>query len=246
MQVLITGASGFLGSRVLARIPSAIGWHHHRAAPNTVPVDITDARAVDRFFAEHRIDVCIHCAANPNIDSCEAGPAAAHRLNVEGTRHVARQKVRLIHISTDYVFDGALAAYIEEDPPAPLQVYGRTKAEAEAIAAAAPGSLIVRLPLLYAAPPQAGALDDTALRQPTHVDDVAAILARLVDTNVTGILHVAANKGTTKYQWALRHAPDASKIHRAPPTPNRPLRSWLSTDKLESLQLGVRLRTFDE
>ncbi len=252
-SVLITGASGFLGSRVLARIPSALGWHHHRPAPNTVRVDITNASEVDRFFAAHHVDVCIHCAADPNINSCEADPATAQRLNVEGTRHVATQKVRLIHISTDYVFDGALEAYTEADQPAPLQVYGRTKAEAEAIAAAAPGSLIVRLPLLYgpefAAKLRTGeevTLDDTALRQPTHVDDVAGILARLVDTNVTGILHVAANKGTTKYQWALRHAPDASKIHRAPPVPNRPLRSWLSTDKLESLQLGVRLRTFDE
>ena len=243
MQILVTGASGFLGSRVLAAIPSAIGWHHHRPAPKTIPVDITNAQEVDRFFAEHKIDVCIHCAADPNINSCEADPAAAQRLNVEGTRNIARQNVRLLHISTDYVFDGALEAYREEDQPAPLQVYGRTKAQAEAVAAAAPGSLIVRLPLLYAEPPQTGALDDTAIRQPTHVDDVAAILAKLAVTNLTGILHVAASQGITKYQWALLHAPDPSQLKRAQPAPNRPLRSWLLTHKLAALNLGVPLRS---
>lgn len=258
-KILITGASGFLGGRLLALLDAAVGWHHRNAAPNTVRVDITNAAEVAGYFSDNDISVCVHCAANPNVDACEADPEGAERLNVEGTRHVAAacatSQARLIHISTDFVFDGAQESYAEEDEPAPLQVYGRTKARAEAIARAVPGSLIVRLPLLYgpefAAKLQAGnevALDDTAWRQPTHVDDAAAVLARLIDTNVTGTLHVGANKGTTKYEWALRLAPDASKVHRAPPAPNRPRRSWLSTRKLEQVHkcFGVHLRPFNQ
>jgi dTDP-4-dehydrorhamnose reductase len=258
-QVLITGASGFLGRRLMAVITSAVGWHHSRPAPNTVAVDITNETEVNRYFSENSVRVCLHCAANPNVDSCQADPAAATRLNVEGTRHVAHacaaNGTRLIHISTDYVFDGAREAYSEEDEPAPMQVYGRTKAQAEALAGAVPGSLIVRLPLLYgpefAAKLRAGAevaLDDTAWRQPTHVDDAAAVLAKLVDSDVTGILHVAADKGTTKYQWALGLAPDPSKVHRAPPAPNRPPRSWLLTRKLQENHgsFGVKMRPFNE
>ncbi len=256
-SVLVTGASGFLGSRIMRALPSAIGGHFRRAGVNTVPVDITSPPEVGYFFDHHHIDVCIHCAANPSVDSCEADPVAAHILNVEGTRNVAgacaASNVRLIHISSDYVFNGALEAYTEEDQPAPLQVYGQTKAAAEYFVQQVPGSLIVRLPLLYGPEfaeklrsGEALALDDTAWRQPTHVDDAAAVLARLAGTDVTGILHVAANKGTTKYQWALGLAPDPSKIRRAAPSPGRPSRSWLATRKLESLHLNVKLRAFDE
>ncbi|RMH15910.1 MAG: dTDP-4-dehydrorhamnose reductase, partial [Gemmatimonadetes bacterium] len=136
MKVLITGAGGMLGRAVVwaaARDPEA---------PAVVPLDraaldVTDRAAVEAALEREAPDAVIHCAAYTAVDRAEDEPERAAAVNVEGARHVAvaaaHRGAALLHVSTDYVFDGrARRPYRPSDPPAPLGVYGRTKAEGEA------------------------------------------------------------------------------------------------------------------
>ncbi len=266
-RILITGASGLLGGKLLHHFAAdAQGWSFRKTRPNLVSVDITDPAQVHRAFEAAGPQVCIHCAAEANVNTCEANPDYAHKLNVEGTRHLAeacrRGGAKLIFISTDYIFDGSREAYTEQDKPAPLQVYGQTKADAESIVLTDPAALVLRLPLLHGhnGPDDkmtwprevreklhAGlsiTADDRELRQPTRIDDVAHVIGELLERELTGILHVAAQSGRTKYQWAVKIAEEAGypaalirASYEKPQGAKRPLRSWLSIDKLRSLGL---------
>ena len=119
--------------------------------------DITDAAGFDRFLAATRPDAVIHCAAMTAVDRCETEPELAYRLNVIGTANVAsacfRHRVRLVAISTDYVFRGDLdRPYHEFDRPDPLTVYGITKfAGEEMVRTLCPDHLVCRISWLYGA-----------------------------------------------------------------------------------------------
>jgi dTDP-4-dehydrorhamnose reductase len=265
-KILITGASGLLGTKLMNTLPDATGWRYTHDAPGTTVVNITSDAAVTSAMDALRPDICIHCAANANIVSCESQPDEAYRLNVEGTRHIIaaceRSDARLIFISTDYVFDGSREAYTEADTPAPLQVYGRSKAQAEELVLRNPAYLVVRLPLLYGynglndkqtwprevreklAVGAAIDADDRELRQPTAIDAVARVLGELLSREVTGILHCAAQEGMTKYAWAQKIAKELGYTgesirpsYAVPPGAKRPLRSWLSVDRLTAMNL---------
>ena len=247
-------------------LPGATGWRYTHDAPGATAVDITSDAEVTRAMDVARPDVCIHCAANANIVSCENQPDDARRLNVEGTRYIAaaceRYETRLIFISTDYVFDGSREAYTESDSPAPLQVYGQTKAQAEELVLRNPASLVVRLPLLYGYNGPNDKLtwprevreklaagvtidaDDRELRQPTSIDAVARVLTELISRDVTGILHCAAQQGMTKYSWAQTIAKELGYTgesirpsYAVSPGAKRPLRSWLLVDRLRAMDL---------
>lgn len=142
-RVLITGAAGQVGKRVVAAIGASekatcIAWD--RAA-----LDITDARAVESAVDKIRPDVIINCAAMANVDACERDPDAAFAINAAGPGHlaVAAEKVgaHLVHISTDYVFDGSSdTPYEITDETNPIQVYGKSKLAGEEAIAASGGS----------------------------------------------------------------------------------------------------------
>ncbi len=98
-------------------------------------VDLLAAGAVERLLDQTQPDWVIHCAALANLEDCEADPALAEQLNTELpaklAAHVARGGARLLHVSTDAVFDGQKGDYTEQDAPNPLSVYARTKLEGE-------------------------------------------------------------------------------------------------------------------
>src|SRR5437764_264419 len=155
----------------------------------------------------------IPAAASANAASAKTMPAPIRRsgggggesewtTNVDASELVARAAAprRLIHLSTDVVFDGTVGHYREEDVPAPVNSYGRSKAEAELrVADAHPGATIVRTSLIYGRPdgPQerlareGGRFYVDELRSPVHVDDLAAALLELLALEVPGPLHVA-------------------------------------------------------
>lgn len=130
--LLITGAGGLLG-RHAARWFSQ---HHRVIAVGHQELNIADAHAVQQWVSRHQPDLIINCAAMSDVDGCQQNPEAAFAANANGPLHLAQAAERigaeLVHISTDYVFDGEkMAPYTIEDEPRPINVYGESKLAGE-------------------------------------------------------------------------------------------------------------------
>ena len=140
MRALITGGGGQLASDLQARLgDSARSFSHSE-------LDITDVGAVERAFEEVQPDVVFNCAAFHNVDVCEREPDSAWAVNVRAVRELAERGPKLVHLSTNYVFDGRRPEpYGEDDLPAPRSVYALTKLAGEHAALAyGDGALVVR------------------------------------------------------------------------------------------------------
>ena len=150
MRVLVTGSSGLLGSKLLAAMrsrPELVPLAAARRAPDARhadavafwSLDITDRRRVQGIFGEAAPHAVVHAAAMTDVDGCELDPERAWAVNVAGTEHVveACEQVgaSLVHLSTEYVFDGEAGPYVETDQPRPLSVYGKTKLASERVVA---------------------------------------------------------------------------------------------------------------
>ena len=163
MNVLVTGASGQLG-RALRDISELSGhrccFADVRPEAGVLVLDITDADAVGGMLEAEDIDIVVNCVAYTDVERAESEPDAAYRINAEAAgilaREVARRKLSLIHISTDYVFDGqSCTPYDEKAAPNPLSVYGRTKLEGERlISESGCRHLILRTAWLYSGGPR--------------------------------------------------------------------------------------------
>ncbi len=153
MKILISGATGQLGSEC-ARVLSGA----HQVVPlNSRQLDITDQRMVGQVLSQAAPDAVLNCSAFTGVDACETERERAWNINVNGPQHLAvqcrKQGALLVHISTDYVFDGKKPAplpYVENDIPAPLSWYGKTKLESErAVRAGNENHIILRTAWLY-------------------------------------------------------------------------------------------------
>jgi dTDP-4-dehydrorhamnose reductase len=154
MRMLVTGAGGMLGRDVVA----AAGERGHDVFGRArAELDITDAAAVADAIASQRPDVVVNCAAWTNVDGAETEEQAAAAVNGTGAGEVARAAAaagaRVVHVSTDYVFDGqADQPYVESDPVAPVSAYGRTKLTGEReVLAAGEANAVVRSSWLFGA-----------------------------------------------------------------------------------------------
>jgi dTDP-4-dehydrorhamnose reductase len=148
MKILYTGSNGLLGQKISA---ATVGYKQHsflataRGENRTVnlggasyaAMDITNAEAVNAVVKDFQPDVIIHGAAMTHVDQCEQNKELAYQLNVIGTKNVAEAAsdagAHLVHISTDFIFDGTEGPYDEQGIPNPLSYYGETKLEAEKI-----------------------------------------------------------------------------------------------------------------
>ena len=152
-NILITGADGQLGSelRSLTQGQSGTNWLY----TDFQELDITDADAVEKYISENGVTKIINCAAYNDVDRAETDTDAAIRLNVTGPMNLAeaaaRHGIYLIHLSTDFVFDGTKSTpWHESDRPAPLSEYGRTKLAGEtAVKRSGCLSIIIRTSWLY-------------------------------------------------------------------------------------------------
>lgn len=217
MKLLVTGGGGYLGSE-LCRLAVERGHEVLATQFGSVPqhgqplrLDVRDAEAVDRVLQRHGPDVVVHTAY------VQAG-AGLDATVVRGSRAVAaaahRAGARLVHLSTDLVFDGEQGApYAEDAEPRPIGDYGAAKLEAERLVSRAhPQALIVRTSLLYGKPGPQEALAERdgvelytdEIRCPTRVDELATALLELVDTDFSGPLHVAAPEPLSRYEFARR------------------------------------------
>jgi dTDP-4-dehydrorhamnose reductase len=205
---------------------------------------------VSGLLARARPDAVVHTAYR------QEGPDA-WSTNVDGAEIVARAAreagARLVHLSTDVVFDGRKGRpYTEEDPTCPVTEYGASKAEAELrVFAAHPDALLVRTSLIVGGPGvepskhELAALDPAKafftneIRSPVQVGDLAEALLELARIDVAGLLHVAGADAVSRYELAALVAPHAAKPAIAPPT--RPLDCTLDSSRAQSL-LRTRLR----
>ena len=155
MKILITGSNGQLGNemRVLSK---EHGKHQYFftdviQADDTYLLDITDKAAVSTFVEAHSIDLIVNCAAYTNVDKAEEDEATAQKINADALVVLGSQGVKVIHISTDYVFSGdEHVPCRESDPVAPRTAYGRTKYMGEKnLLAACPEAVILRTAWLY-------------------------------------------------------------------------------------------------
>lgn len=213
MRWLVTGAGGMLGRDVVARL----GAGAEVTAAGRADLDVTDPAAVSAAVAGH--DVVVNCAAWTAVDDAEAQEGAAYAVNATGAAVVAaaaaRHRARLVHLSTDYVFDGSAGQpYAEDALPAPRSAYGRTKAAGEwAVRALAPDALVVRTAWLYGAhgscfprtiarlAAERGGVDvvDDQVGQPTWTADVADVVVRLVAAGAPGGAYHATSSGSTSW-----------------------------------------------
>lgn len=208
MRIVVTGASGVLGTAIYAAFKAAghtvLGLANSRATEELKKVDLLESDQIDETLKDFHADWVIHCAAERRPDVAEKDRELTQKLNVDVPEHLAQLsrilRFRLIYISTDYVFDGTSPPYTPASPTNPLNFYGTTKRDGEVaiLGVAGSRSIVLRVPVLYGPAPnnsdsavnilldivadQSGKtykMDHYATRYPTNVLDIADFLVRL-------------------------------------------------------------------
>ncbi len=260
MRALITGGGGQLASDLQALLGDDARSFTH------AELDIADSAALDRAFDEVRPDVVFNCAAFHNLDVCEAEPDQAWAVNVRAVRELALRAPRLVHLSTNYVFDGRRdAPYGEDDVPAPRSIYAITKLAGEHAALAyGPSALVVRAAGLYgvhgsaskggnfvqrmlARAREQGALKMVAdqLLQPTFTADLAAAIVDAVERDARGVVHLTSADACSWHAFTLAimelagiDVPvEAVQTTIAPGGVDRPLNGVLARPRADALGL---------
>jgi dTDP-4-dehydrorhamnose reductase len=249
-RLLITGGGGFLGRELVARAP-AHGWEVRATWRSSRPglpaewlqVDVRDADAMARLA--RGVDAVIHTAYRQGEDEWST--------NVHGSETVARAAAgaRLIHLSTDLVFDGRRGRYRERDATDPVSSYGRSKAEGERrVAAVHPEATIARTSLLYGGP-EPGPQELLArrgtrffvdeIRSPARVGDLAEALLELLPLELRGPLHLGGEDDVSRFDFAVALGADPARIEPAHTTPDRAPDVSLDSSRARAL-LRTRLR----
>ncbi len=267
MKILITGGHGQLGSDV----SSLLGRTHDVFSYGSRELDISDREKLNSVLSIHQPDVLVNCAAYTAVDDCETKKEQAWKVNAEGPENLAKAmeavRGRIIHISTDYVFDGnkpSTEGYNEDDPVAPLSEYGKSKLAGEkAIAAHSSNYLILRTAWLYGWQGKnfLKTMLQLALADPARelkvVDDQygsltwTATLARqiqaVLSSDLQGIAHATAEGASTWYQGACYFLDSMEVPYNITPcstaeypTPaHRPANSILENSRLKQTGLSV-------
>ncbi|UEM38244.1 dTDP-4-dehydrorhamnose reductase [Pectobacterium aquaticum] len=219
MKILLTGANGQLGRCFQDRLPTE--WEI--LATDTAELDITDLARVEEIVKDFQPDAIVNAAAYTAVDKAESEPELAEKINVTGPENLAiaasKQGIRLVHVSTDYVFDGnATEPYHEDSATNPLSVYGKTKLAGEqAVTQAAPETIIVRTAWVFSE--YGNNFVKTMLRLakerdtlsivndqrgcPTYAGDIAqAIIALLQQQAAGGIYHYTGDKEVSWFEFA--------------------------------------------
>ncbi|MFN2205995.1 MAG: SDR family oxidoreductase [Candidatus Promineifilaceae bacterium] len=221
-RLLITGGSSYLGQFL---VPMAMEQHQtsytyytHNplTTPSAYPLDLRDSTAVNNLVNQLQPEIIIHTAGSNR-------PADMVNVIVNGTRHIAKAAeavgARLIHISTDVVFNGQDAPYAEDAPPTPIHAYGRAKAEAETFAAKHPDCAIIRTSLIYSLRmmdhgtawlvnalhhKKPVTLFSDQRRNPVWADTLSLSCLELATNDYRGVLHVAGEQVLSRAEFGLR------------------------------------------
>jgi len=268
MKIAIIGANGQLGTD----LSSVFHQHDHIVVElNHDQVDISQMDSLRAIFADQAFDVVINTAAMHNVEACEADPAQSFAVNSIGARNLALLSnefgFKLVHISTDYVFDGQKREpYLETDLPLPLNVYGNTKLAGEYfIQSIADRYFVVRVSGLYGKHPcrakggrnfvqlmlklaaerdEVRVVDDEVL-SPTYTLDIAHQLRVLIPTDHYGVYHATSQGECSWYAFAkeiFEYTDARVKLSIADPGEfpakvNRPKYSVLENQQLKAVGL---------
>lgn len=284
-KVLITGANGLLGQKLVqafheeyeilgigrrAKPVLTLSNYHYRSC------DITRRKQLHDLVFEFKPDVIINAAAYTNVDGCEEDKENCWRINVIGVENLAHTargvEAFLVHISTDYIFDGKSGNYSEESLPNPLGYYGRSKLASEnAVLISGAEYAIIRTMILYGVAEQVRpnfvtwlidklsrgesvTIVDDQLGHPTLADDLALAIRRIVQLKKTGVFHIAGSDCIDRYHFALKVADifgldknlikpvKTEELHQKAP---RPLNSSFNMEKARK-ELGIQLKGVEE
>jgi dTDP-4-dehydrorhamnose reductase len=234
MRILITGASGLLGLNLAletTRRHTVFGTVNHHTlkteAFTVIQTNLLAPGAVESLLESTHPDWVIHCAALANLDACEADPLLAKQLNTELphtlARLVARSGARLLHVSTDSVFNGLRGDYVEADITTPVGVYSRTKLDGElAVADADPSAIIARVNLFGWSLTGNRSLAEFFFNNlsigrhvmgftdvyfcPLLANDLADIFVKMLERSLSGVYHVVSSDSLSKYDFGIRLA----------------------------------------
>ena len=265
MNILITGANGHLGTELKKLLPTAI-------APTKKDLDITKEKAVRDFVKEYDIDTIINCAEYGDVDAAEENVHHARDVNAYGTKFLAQTGKNLIHISTNYVFDGkARTPYKTTDKPSPLSVYGNTKMMGElAVLKYAPVSVIIRTSWLFS---QYGKnfmktiqklgteeseinVVDNQIATPTYSADLASAIVQIIpQMNLfnSGIYHFTNLGQCSRYDFAYEIMKKSGlscnvnpvSMLQSPTPAKRPMYSVLDKRKIQDV-FGVQISDWQD
>jgi len=280
MRLLITGSSGLLGLNLAldaARSHHVFGVDRNTLASvpfELIKADLLDPDAVHRILDESKPDAVIHCAALANVDTCESNPELAYQINADFPARLAdacaRRQVRLIHISTDAVFDGQKdGAYIENDLPNPQGAYAQTKLEGErAVIQINPTAIVARVNFYGWSLSGKRSLAEFFINNlsngknvngftdvlfcPMLVNRLGDVLLVMLERNLRGLYHVVGPQAMSKYQFGVEIARkfglkesliSPQSVDKSGLNARRSHNLWLSTNKL-STDLGMTLPSF--
>jgi dTDP-4-dehydrorhamnose reductase len=211
VKALVLGAGGQLGSELVRLLPDAVGFSRHE-------LSVSDRAGIEAVCRQHGPQVVFNCAAYNAVDKAESEPQLAHAVNAAGAENAAlacsRLGVRLVHFSTNFVFDGLLERpYIEKDEARPLGEYGRSKLEGEnAVLAALPAALVIRTAAVFGDRGSAikgGSFPQRIVERarrgerirvvsdqtvnPTYARDLALAAIALASGELSGLVHAVAD-----------------------------------------------------
>lgn len=230
--LLLTGATGYIGRRLAPVLQGS--WRVFRASRTSagegaLDLDLADSDSIRRAFDAAAPRVVVHAGAEADPDVCEKDPERARRVNVDAVKTLAAlcgaSGTRLVHFSTDLVFDGERGWYAEDDRPEPRGTYARGKLESEEAALVrAPGAAVLRVSAVYGRPlggrlgfidhlraklaagETAGAFTDQ-WRTATAADQLPEVVGRLLaDPELAGVFHWGGADRATRFEAAIAFA----------------------------------------
>ena len=235
MKVAVFGANGLLGQKLMSEINSSykiIAFGRDKRSNifsdeiDYHQVDITDSADVNDAIKREKPGVIVNAAAYTNVDGCEANKEECWKINVEGVENLAkaarRADAKLIHISSDYVFDGTSGPYSEEDKPAPTTYYGKSKLASENnVIGSKAKYAIIRTNVLYghAFPAKASfvrwVIDELSkgneirvvndqYNNPTLANDLAACILRIIQLDAEGMFNYAGSDYFSRFEFAQK------------------------------------------
>ena len=229
MDVLVTGASGLLGTDIVLAFESNgdnVIKACHRERDGYLAVDLSSESEL-KVLEALKWDVVVHCAAWRDPDNCAVDNEGAKLANIVATENIAKlaksRSAKVIYISTDYVFPGTDAPYSEDDKPNPINFYGKTKLGGEKIVLnSSPSNVSLRIPALYGisagierasmlltslkimdSPEESFILDDVIVKYPTFTGDVANAVIAIIHNDASGVFHCSGNEKMSKYKIHL-------------------------------------------